>query len=54
MNLMSSTLMTEDTGVPFHALQAEQIRALPRRLEGRRPRARAARLGQPEHLPHRR
>jgi alkanesulfonate monooxygenase SsuD/methylene tetrahydromethanopterin reductase-like flavin-dependent oxidoreductase (luciferase family) len=24
-NLMSSTLMTEDTGVPFHALQAEQI-----------------------------
>jgi alkanesulfonate monooxygenase SsuD/methylene tetrahydromethanopterin reductase-like flavin-dependent oxidoreductase (luciferase family) len=25
MNLMSSTLMTEDTGVPFHALQAEQI-----------------------------
>ena len=26
MNLMSSTLLTEDTGVPFHALQAEQIR----------------------------
>jgi alkanesulfonate monooxygenase SsuD/methylene tetrahydromethanopterin reductase-like flavin-dependent oxidoreductase (luciferase family) len=26
MNLMSSTLMTEDAGVPFHALQAEQIR----------------------------
>src|SRR5690606_37149202 len=25
MNLMSSTLLTEDTGVPFHALQAEQI-----------------------------
>jgi alkanesulfonate monooxygenase SsuD/methylene tetrahydromethanopterin reductase-like flavin-dependent oxidoreductase (luciferase family) len=25
MNLMSSTLMTEDAGVPFHVLQAEQI-----------------------------
>ncbi|GAA1736030.1 LLM class flavin-dependent oxidoreductase [Isoptericola hypogeus] len=26
MNLMSSTLLTEDTGVPFHVLQAEQLR----------------------------
>ncbi len=26
MNLMSSTLLLEDTGVPFHELQAEQIR----------------------------
>jgi alkanesulfonate monooxygenase SsuD/methylene tetrahydromethanopterin reductase-like flavin-dependent oxidoreductase (luciferase family) len=26
MNMMSSTLMTEDAGVPFHELQAEQIR----------------------------
>ncbi len=26
MHLMSSTLLTEDTGVPFHELQAEQIR----------------------------
>jgi alkanesulfonate monooxygenase SsuD/methylene tetrahydromethanopterin reductase-like flavin-dependent oxidoreductase (luciferase family) len=26
LNLMSSTLLTEDTGVPFHQLQAEQIR----------------------------
>jgi alkanesulfonate monooxygenase SsuD/methylene tetrahydromethanopterin reductase-like flavin-dependent oxidoreductase (luciferase family) len=26
MNLMSSTLMTEDAGMPFHVLQAEQIR----------------------------
>lgn len=25
MNLMSSTLLTEDTGVPFHEPQAEQI-----------------------------
>ncbi|MGV9825025.1 LLM class flavin-dependent oxidoreductase [Gordonia sp. NPDC003429] len=25
MNLMSSTLLTEDTGIPFHKLQAEQI-----------------------------
>src|ERR1700742_3400292 len=26
MNMQSSTLMTEDAGVPFHELQAEQIR----------------------------
>jgi len=26
LNMMSSTLMTEDAGVPFHELQAEQIR----------------------------
>lgn len=26
MNMMSSTLLLEDTGVPFHELQAEQIR----------------------------
>ena len=26
MHLMSSTLLTEDTGVPFHQLQAEQIK----------------------------
>jgi alkanesulfonate monooxygenase SsuD/methylene tetrahydromethanopterin reductase-like flavin-dependent oxidoreductase (luciferase family) len=25
LNLMSSTLLTEDTGVPFHQLQAEQV-----------------------------
>ena len=25
LNLMSSTLLSEDTGVPFHLLQAEQI-----------------------------
>ena len=28
VNLMSSTLLTEDAGVPFHELQAEQIRLL--------------------------
>src|SRR6201991_4456079 len=27
LNLMSSTLLSEDTGVPFHQLQAEQIQA---------------------------
>lgn len=27
MNLMSSTLLTEDTGVPFHRAQADQITA---------------------------
>ena len=39
MNLMSSTLLTEDTGVPFHRLQAEQIERFRDRLDGRRPRA---------------
>jgi alkanesulfonate monooxygenase SsuD/methylene tetrahydromethanopterin reductase-like flavin-dependent oxidoreductase (luciferase family) len=29
----------DETGEPFHVQQAEQIRALPRGLEGRRPRA---------------
>ena len=36
MNLMSSTLLTEDTGVPFHELQVEQVRRF-RDLHGRRP-----------------
>ena len=35
MNLMSSTLLTEDTGVPFHRLQAEQIERF--RTPGRPP-----------------
>ena len=42
MNLMSSTLLTEDTGVPFDELQAEQIALLPRRL-GSRPAGSASR-----------
>ena len=56
MNLMSSTLLTEDTGVPFDELQAEQIAALPRGLGGGRLGARAARLGEPQRHPdhHRR
>ena len=36
MNLMSSTLLTEDTGVPFDELQAEQIERF-RAAVGRRP-----------------
>ena len=36
MNLMSSTLLLEDTGVPFDELQAEQITLLPRGVGGRR------------------
>ena len=54
MNLMCSTLLTEDTGVPFHQLQAEQIAAVPRRVDGRRSPARAAGVGEPQHLPDRR
>ena len=42
MNLMSSTLLTEDTGVPFHQLQAEQIQRF--RDAWRRP-ATSARRG---------
>ena len=53
MNLMSSTLLTEDTGVPFHRLQAEQIERFRTGLEGGGSRARAAGLGQPQHLPGR-
>ena len=33
MNLMSSTLLSEDTGVPFHQLQAEQIEDVPDGLD---------------------
>ena len=50
MNLQSSTLKNDETGEPFHVQQAAQIRAFPRRVEGGRPRARAAGLGQPQHL----
>ena len=50
MNLQSSTLKIDESGEPFHVQQAEQIRALPRGVEGGRARARAARLGQPQHL----
>ena len=53
MNLMSSTLLVEDTGVPFDELQAEQIARLPRRLGRGRLGARAADLGQPERPPDR-
>nr|WP_246425606.1 LLM class flavin-dependent oxidoreductase [Streptomonospora nanhaiensis] len=34
MNLMSSTLLTEDTGVPFHQLQAEQIEVFRKAWQG--------------------
>ena len=42
MNLMSSTLLTEDTGVPFHRLQAEQIERFG--PPGRPPHAREPRV----------
>ena len=50
MNLQSSTLKIDESGKPFHVQQAEQIRGVPRGLEGGRPHARAAGLGQPQHL----
>ena len=48
MNLMSSTLLVEDTGVPFDELQAEQIARYRGGLGGSRLGARAAHLGEPE------
>ena len=54
MNLMSSTLLTEDTGVPFDELQAEQIAHVPRGV-GRRPGTPdAAGFGQPQRAAARR
>ena len=53
MNLMSSTLLTEDTGVPFHQLQAEQIQRFRDAWKAAGHAARAAGLGQPQHLPDR-
>ena len=50
MNLQSSTLKNDETGEPFHVQQAAQIRAFRDGLEGGGPRARAARVGQPQHL----
>ena len=48
MNLMSSTLLVEDTGVPFDELQAEQIARYRAAWAAGRLGARAADLGQPE------
>ena len=53
MNLMSSTLLTEDTGVPVPPAAGRADPAVPGRLEGSGARPRAARLGQPQHLPDR-
>ena len=50
MNLQSSTLKNDETGEPFHVQQAAQIRAYREAWTGGRPYARAARLGQPQHL----
>jgi alkanesulfonate monooxygenase SsuD/methylene tetrahydromethanopterin reductase-like flavin-dependent oxidoreductase (luciferase family) len=47
LNLMSSTLLSEDTGVPFHQLQAEQIQRYRKAWEaaghGREPRVSVSR-----------
>jgi len=51
MNLMSSTLLSEDTGVPFHQLQAEQIQrfrdAWRPAGHGREPRVSVSRASSP-------
>jgi alkanesulfonate monooxygenase SsuD/methylene tetrahydromethanopterin reductase-like flavin-dependent oxidoreductase (luciferase family) len=51
LNLMSSTLLTEDTGLPRAPGRADP--EVPRRLDRRGARARAEGLGQPQHLPDR-
>ena len=48
MNLMSSTLLTEDTGVPFDRLQAEQIALFRDAWERAGWERDPARLGQPQ------
>ena len=48
MNLMSSTLLTEDTGVPFDELQAEQIALYRAAWTAGRLGARAADLREPQ------
>ena len=52
MNLMSSTLLTEDTGVPFDQLQAEQIQLYRDAWARGRLGTHAARLGVAQHHPH--
>ena len=53
MHLMSSTLLLEDTEVPFDELQAEQIADLPRRVDGGGSRGDASGLGQSQrHADH--
>ena len=53
MNLMSSTLLTEDTGVPFDRAAGRADRDLPLGVGRGRMGARAARLGQPQRDPDR-
>ena len=53
MNLMSSTLLTEDTGVPFDQLQAEQIQLYRDAWAQAGLGAHAARLGVAQHHPAR-
>ncbi len=53
MNLMSSTLLTEDTGVPFDQLQAEQIERF-RRVWAESGWERTPRVSVPQHHPDRR
>ena len=53
MNLMSSTLLIEDTGVPFDELQVEQIAIFREAWSAAGLGARAARLGEPQRDPDR-
>ena len=50
MNLQSSTLKFDETGEPLPHPAGQADPRLPRRLEAGRPRPRAPRLGQPQHL----
>ena len=50
MNLQSSTLKFDESGEPLHVQQAEQIEAFRAAWREAGHAARAARLGQPQHL----
>jgi len=50
MNLQSSTLKNDETGEAFHLQQAAQIRAYRAAWKEAGHAARAAGLGQPQHL----
>ena len=50
MNLQSSTLKIDESGRPFHVQQAEQIRIFRAAWKAAGAYARAAGVGQPQHL----
>ncbi len=50
MNMQTSTLKFDESGQPLHVQQTEQIDAFRAAWREAGTRARAARLGEPQHL----